>query len=396
MSSFLKLSSARIKKLLDQFLRVADVRCTGLHKSRQEHLRLIRSMTKKDRLAKLDKTALQALLGTMWSFRFWRNSDYILENALKRGLPKVRDHLYDLLYGSDGVIDRYDRTLDSPLRFGTAAVSELLSITDPQSYAVRNISSRKGLFRLRAVELPLVTQGQISGAQYLAFCEEMGRIRKQLNEMEPIFKSLYDVDFFLYFAAYEAKEERETLAKVFAEEEDRRMGGSPADVRLALLELGSRMGLGVRAGGRDLKNLRRRKRFKMLANLTDEIPERYGEPTNRLLAEVDVLWITGKKVAAAFEVDTGKDFAEGLLLLADLVSDKKSLGITFYIVASDERREGVFAEITRPAFQNLPQPLSECCRFLPASALEMILTKLSDTVARMTPGSLKKFSESVE
>ncbi|MCK4593193.1 hypothetical protein KAU45_01735, partial [bacterium] len=183
MSSFLKLSPARIKKLLDQFLRVADVRCTGLHASREEHLRLIRSMVKKDRLAKLEKTALQVLTGTLWSFRFWRNSDYILENALEIGLTKVKDHLYDLLYGTDGVIDRYDRILDSPLRFGTAAVSELLSITDPQSYAVRNISSRKGLFRLRAVELPLVTQGQITGVQYLAFCEEMGRIREQLNGM---------------------------------------------------------------------------------------------------------------------------------------------------------------------------------------------------------------------
>jgi hypothetical protein len=396
MSSLLKLSTARVKRLLDQFLQVADVRRAGLHPGREEHLRLIRSMVKKDRLAGLDRTGLQALVGTMWSFRFWRNSDYILENALEVGLGEVKDRLYDLLYGADGVVDRYNRLFDSPLKFGTAGISELLSVHEPESYAVRNISSRKGLFRLRAEELPLVTHGQITGEQYLAFCDEIDRLRGRLNEVEPVFKTLYDVDFFLYFAAYEAEEERESLARLFTEAEGKRRTGSPTDIRLALLELGNRMGLDVWAGGPGAKDLPRHKEFKKLANLLEEPPAGFDELTDRLLAEVDVLWLKGDRITAAFEVDDEEAFTVDLLRLADLVTHKKSLNAPIYVVAPDERWESVVEELTRPAFANLPRPLAECCRFLPASALEMILTKLGDTVARMTPGSLKKFSEAVE
>jgi len=397
MSSLLKLSSARVKSLLEQFLRVADVHRAGLHDSRETHLRLVRSLVKKDRLARLDDTGLQALIGTLWSFRFWRNADYVLESALALGLPKVKEQLHDLLYGTDDIVLRYDRLFDSPIQFDTAAISELLSVSEPEKYAVRTISSRRGLFRLRAEELPLVTHGQISGEQYIAYCTEIDRLRERLNEVEPVFKTLYDVDFFLYFAAYEAEdEERESLARLFTEAEQRRRTGSPADIRLALMELGDRMGLEVWAGGSEMKSLRRSKDFKKLERVLDEPPARYDELTDRLLADMDVVWFEGKKVAALFEVEPGEGFAEDLLRLADLLNHRKSFNAPIYIVAPDDRWESVVSEITRPAFENLPRPLAACCRFLPASALERILSKLGETVSHMTPGSLKKFSTAVE
>ncbi|MCX7020950.1 MAG: hypothetical protein NTW26_01505 [bacterium] len=397
MSSLVKISPARVKSLLEQFLRVADVHRAGLHASRENHLRLVRSLVKKDRLARLDQTGLQALIGTLWSFRFWRNADYVLENALDVGLPKVKEHLHDLLYGTDDIVRRYDRLFESPLQFDTAAISELLSVNEPEKYAVRNISSRRGLFRLRAEELPLVTHGQIAGAQYLAYCAEIDRLRERLNEVEPVFKTLYDVDFFLYFAAYEAEEEeRESLARLFTEAEQRRRTASPAGIRLMLLELGDRMGLDVWAGGPDMKNLRRRKDFKKLDRALEELPEVYDELTDRLLADVDVVWFEGKKVAALFEVEPVEGFTENLLRLADLVTHRKSFNAPIYIVAPDDRWESVVSLVTRPTFENLPRPLAACCRFLPATALEMILERLGDTVSRMTPGSLKKFSTAME
>ena len=397
MSSLVKLSTARVKSLLEGFLRVADVHRAGLHASREDHLRLVRSQVTKDRLARLDRTGLQALIGTLWSFRFWRNADRILENALAVGLPKVKEHLHDLLYGTDSPARRYDRLFDSPLKFDTAAISELLSVSEPEKYAVRTISSRKGLFRLRAEELPLVTHGQISGEQYLAYCAEIDRLRERLNEVESVFRTLYDVDFFLYFAAYEAQdEERESLARLFTEVEQRRRTGTPADTRLALLELGDGMGLDVWAGGPEIKYLRRRRGFKRLDHVLDELPAGDDELTDRLLADVDVLWFKGGKIVALFEVDPGEGFAEDLLRLADLVTHNRSFSVPVYIVAPDERWERVVSEVTRPAFVNLPRPLADCCRFLPASAVEMILEKLADTVSRMTPGSLKKFSTAVE
>jgi hypothetical protein len=397
MSSLVKLSTARVKRLMEGFLRVADVHRAGLHASRENHLRLVRSLVKQDRLARLDQTGLQALIGTLWSFRFWRNADYVLESALTVGLPRVREQLHDLLYGSDDVALRYDRLFDSALQFDTAAISELLSVNEPDRYAVRNISSRKGLFRLRAEELPLVTHGQITGDQYALYCAEIDRLRERLNEVEPVFKTLYDVDFFLYFAAYEAEEEeRESLAKLFTDAEQRRRTASPAGIRLTLLELGDLMGLDVWAGGPDAKNLRRRKEFKKLDRVLDEPPASYDELTDRLLADVDVVWFDGKKVAALFEVEPDEGFAEDLLRLADLVTHRRSFDAPVYIVAPDDRWESVVSEVTRPAFENLPRPLAACCRFLPASALEMILEKLGDTVSKMTPGSLKKFSIAVE
>ncbi len=397
MSSLVKLSSARLKRLLEQFLRVADVHRPGLHDSRETHLRLVRSLVKKDRLTRLDETGLQALIGTLWSFRFWRNADYILESALAVGLPQVKEQLHDLLYGTDDIALRYDRLFGSPIQFDTAAISELLSVSEPEKYAVRTISSRKGLFRLRAEELPLVTHGQITGAEYVAYCAEIDRLRERLNEVEPVFRTLYDVDFFLYFAAYEAQdEERESLAKLFAEAEQKRRTASPGGIRLALLELGDRMGLGVWAGGAEVMSLRRTKEFKKLERVLDELPVHFDEFTDRLLAEVDVVWFYGKKVAAVFEVEPDGGFAEDLLRLADLVNHRRAFNAPIYLVAPDDRWARVVSEVTRPVFEKLPRPLAACCRFLPVSAVEMILKKLGDTVSHMTPGSLKQFSSAVE
>jgi len=231
----------------------------------------------------------------------------------------------------------------------------------------------------------------------VAYCAEIDRLRERLNEVEPVFRTLYDVDFFLYFAAYEAQEEEhESLAKLFAEAEKKRRTETPVGIRLALLELGDRMGLGVWAGGVEMTSLRRRKEFKKLERLLDEPPARYDELTNRLLADVDVVWFEGRKVAAVFEVEPGEGFAEDLLRLADLVNHRRSFNAPIYIVAPDDRWESVVSEVTRPVFANLPRPLAACCRFLPASAVEMILQKLGDTVSKMTPGSLKQFSSAVE
>ena len=60
--------------------------------------------------------------------------------------------------------------------------------------------------------------------------------------------------------------------------------------------------------------------------------------------------------------------------MADLLALLPNLNVRTYIVAPEKRRESVFAEITRPAF-NYPESdrrLHEVCKYIPYPAIETL------------------------
>jgi hypothetical protein len=99
--------------------------------------------------------------------------------------------------------------------------------------------------------------------------------------------------------------------------------------------------------------------------LIDILPLNYDETTLRTIEQIDVLWLKGRSIARAFEVEHTTAIYSGLLRMADLLALQPNMNIRLHIVAPESRREKVFTEIRRPVFSLLERgPLSEYCTFI--------------------------------
>src|SRR5207302_366684 len=84
---------------------------------------------------------------------------------------------------------------------------------------------------------------------------------------------------------------------------------------------------------------------------------------------IDVLWLAGNSIVAAFEVECTTSIYSGLLRMSDLLALQPNLEINLYLVAPDERREKVIQEILRPTFAIREKPVAKTCGFLAFDAL---------------------------
>jgi hypothetical protein len=106
-----------------------------------------------------------------------------------------------------------------------------------------------------------------------------------------------------------------------------------------------------------------------LPGLIEELPLNLDGATMKTVELIDVLWIKRHSIVAAFEVECTTSVYSGLLRMSDLLSLQPNLDIKLYIVAPDERRSKVAAEIVRPTFAMLEKPLHRVCGFLPFTEL---------------------------
>lgn len=120
--------------------------------------------------------------------------------------------------------------------------------------------------------------------------------------------------------------------------------------------------------------------------LIDELPLVFDNITLRTIKNIDVLWIRGRSIIRAFEVEDTTSIYSGILRMADLLSLQPMLDIKIHIVAPDIRRDAVFQQITRPIFAVMEKgALSERCSFISYSSVILIskenrLKHMSDTI----------------
>ena len=67
----------------------------------------------------------------------------------------------------------------------------------------------------------------------------------------------------------------------------------------------------------------------------------FNEATNRTIELIDVLWLRGNTIVAAFEVDATTSVYSGLLRMSDLLALQPNLDVNTFLVAPDERRDKV-------------------------------------------------------
>jgi hypothetical protein len=83
------------------------------------------------------------------------------------------------------------------------------------------------------------------------------------------------------------------------------------------------------------------------------------------IEHIDVLWLKGRSIARAFEVEHSTAVYYGLLGMADLLALQPNINIRLHILAPEERREKVFHEMLRPVFSLLDRgPFSASCTFI--------------------------------
>jgi predicted RNA-binding protein len=169
-----------------------------------------------------------------------------------------------------------------------------------------------------------------------------------------------------------------------------------AEIQWLLLKLGSDMGFDVWVARNDRNRKVRGNRFADLPRLKSELPLQFDDATNKTIELIDVLWLQGNAIVAAFEVESTTSIYSGLLRMSDLIAMQPNLNIPLYLVAPDERREKVITEVNRPTFLRLSPPLSEVCRFICFSSLRDRLKQAEPFVRYMRVDFLEELSESCE
>ena len=125
------------------------------------------------------------------------------------------------------------------------------------------------------------------------------------------------------------------------------------------------------------------------------LPLNYDEPTLKTVEQIDVLWLKGRSMARAFEVEHTTAIYSGLLRMADLLALQPNMDIKLHIVAPTEKREKVLREIRRPVFSLLDRgPLYESCSYLPYEAVEEI--ERIEHLTHMKQSILDQYAESAE
>ncbi len=134
-------------------------------------------------------------------------------------------------------------------------------------------------------------------------------------------------------------------------------------IQALLAEIGSRMGMNIWLPRADRGLVL--KEWQSSGNVLDRLPLNYDETTIKTIEQIDVLWLKGRAIKRAFEVEHTTSVYSGILRMADLLALQPNMDIKLHIVAPASRREKVFQELRRPVFSLLEQgPLAERCTFL--------------------------------
>lgn len=156
-------------------------------------------------------------------------------------------------------------------------------------------------------------------------------------------------------------------------------------IQAAIAQIGATMGMNIWLPNTDRSSVLKDWDAQSGA-LLDVLPLNYDVTTLRTIENIDVLWLKGRSMARAFEVEHSTAIYSGILRMADLLALQPNMDIKLHIVAPNARREKVFSEIRRPVFSLLDRaPLSESCTFISYDAIREIaslkhLGHFADTV----------------
>jgi len=170
-------------------------------------------------------------------------------------------------------------------------------------------------------------------------------------------------------------------------------------IQLRLLEMGAGLGLDIWVATNDRGKTVDGQAFASMPRMRDALPTQFDPRVMKIIEHIDVLWLRGNGIEAAFEIEHTTSIYSGLLRMSDLVTLHPNFQIRLYIVAPDTRESKVLREITRPTFDGLPRPLREFCGCISYSRLLVEAEMVKKYGSQLKPGFLRdiaRFAEPLE
>lgn len=165
------------------------------------------------------------------------------------------------------------------------------------------------------------------------------------------------------------------------------------EIQALLLRLGAEMGFDVWVARNDRGRISGGKALGDFPKVKKSLPLKFDEATNRTIELIDVLWLKGNSIIAAFEIESTTSIYSGLLRMSDLTAMQPNLNIPLYLVAPGDRRDKVLSEINRPTFSRLTPPLSNLCRYIAFEDLKKKIAQVGGYLRFIKPEFLEELSE---
>jgi hypothetical protein len=172
--------------------------------------------------------------------------------------------------------------------------------------------------------------------------------------------------------------------------------GEHTEIQWLLLKLGADMGFDVWVAKNDRGRTCKQQKFALLPRMKEELPLQFDDATNSTIGLIDVLWLKGNAIVAAFEIESTTSIYSGLLRMAELIAMQPNINIPLYLVAPEDRRPKVITEVNRPTFSRLSPPLAGISPYISFNALRERIGHVASIVKYLKPEFLEELSESCE
>jgi hypothetical protein len=124
----------------------------------------------------------------------------------------------------------------------------------------------------------------------------------------------------------------------------------------------------------------------------EDLPNLGLDPdTTRAVELIDTIWLKGRRVASAFEIENSTSIYSGILRLSDLKAQAPNLTFPLYIVAPDERRDEVMRQMNRPTFGALS--VTSSTKYLSYSRIRQLDENYAAKSLPITPEVLSSVAE---
>lgn len=171
-------------------------------------------------------------------------------------------------------------------------------------------------------------------------------------------------------------------------------GTAHTEVQYLLMKLGADMGFDVHVARNDASRQWKGQRLGDMPRRREQLPQQFDPATNRTIELIDLLWLQGNAIVAAFEIESTTSIYSGLLRMSDLLAMQPNIAIPLFLVAPEDRRDKVIQHVNRPTFERMDPPLVDVCRYISFDTLRESLPAAHAYVKYLKADWVQTISES--
>ena len=171
-------------------------------------------------------------------------------------------------------------------------------------------------------------------------------------------------------------------------------GTEHTEIQYLLMKLGADMGFDVHVARNDPGREWQGHRLGAMPRRRESLPRQFDPDTNKTVELIDLLWLQGNAIVAAFEIESTTSIYSGLLRMSDLLAMQPNISVPLFLVAPEQRREKVMQQVDRPTFRRMTRPLADVCRFISFDMLRESLSLAQPYVKYLKADWLQTISES--